>query len=340
MANHDPDAANVAPGCADSEESVARLLQLAGERTAPRHLPMERARAAAHETWRRMLAREAQQRGMRRAFGWTAGLATAASVVLALVLFRVPDAVAPTIATVERVEGLAQLEPAGGSPVIVRARTSMPAGARLFTQQGRVALSLGSLSIRVDWGTTLELRDGELKLQHGTVYVDSGGAPSPSSLRIVTPAGAVEHVGTQYQVQVQGDRTVVRVREGRVHVDRGQPARAGFIDAAEELVMVRGAPDARRSVSLYGPEWRWCAEIAPPFDIEGRPLAELLAWLTRENGWQLDYATETARSAAAEIRLHGAAATAASPDTLTRVAAITGFSLSAQDGRLRVSDAR
>jgi ferric-dicitrate binding protein FerR (iron transport regulator) len=261
--------------------------------------------------------------------------------VLAVILFRAPDAVAPAVATVERLEGSALMEAAGDAPVVVRAGTPIPAGVRFVTREGRVALSLGSLSIRVDRGTTLQLGDRELTLQHGAIYVDTGVAGAvPSTLRIVTPEGEVRHVGTQYQVLVQGEKTVVRVREGNVRIDRRDDTHTERVDANEEVVLVRGQSAVRRAVSAHGPEWRWSTEIAPPFDIEGRSLAELLAWLTRENGWQLEYATAAARGAAAEVLLHGGRATAASPETLTRIAAITGFSFSAEDGVLRVSDAR
>jgi hypothetical protein len=104
--------------------------------------------------------------------------------------------------------------------------------------------------------------------------------------------------------------------------------------------MVGGEAIARRSVSPFGPQWNWSAEVAPPFEIEGRSLAELLRWVVRENGWHLDYATVAARNASAEVRLHGAPVTAPDAATLARIAAITGFSFSARDGVLRVSDAR
>lgn len=332
---------NGTPQRVEPEDSVATLLRLAGERMAPRAEPMERARAAAHAAWGKMLERESARRSVPRAWGWAIGLAAAASVVLAVVLFRAPDADAPAVATVERIEGTVLMEPADDAPVALRAGTQIAAGARFVTRDGRLALSLGSFSIRVDRGSTLELGDGELTLQQGAIYVDTGAAAAvPSTLRIVTPEGEVRHLGTQYQVLVQGEKTVVRVREGNVRIDRRDDTHAERVDANEEVVLVRGQSAVRRPVSAHGPEWRWSTEIAPPFDIEGRSLAELLAWLTRENGWQLEYATATARGAAAEVLLHGGRATAASPETLTRIAAITGFSFSAEDGVLRVSDAR
>lgn len=335
------DIPNDAPQRVESEGAVATLLRLAGERMAPRAEPMERARAAAHVAWEKMLERESARRSVPRAWGWAVGLAAAASVVLAVIFFRAPEADAPAVATVERVEGSVLMEPADDAPFALRAGIQIAAGARVVTRQGRVALSLGAFSLRVDRGTTFELGDGELTLQQGAIYVDTGTAVSvPSTLRIVTPEGEVRHVGTQYQVLVQGEKTVVRVREGNVRIDRRDDTPVERVHANEEVVLVRGQSAVRRAVSAHGPQWRWSTELAPPFDIEGRSLAELLAWLTRENGWQLEYATPAARGAAAEVLLHGGRATAASPETLKRIAAITGFSFSAEDGVLRVSDAR
>lgn len=343
MENHDPNAPHDATGRADPEKSVARLLQLAGERMAPRSVPMERARAAAHQSWQRMLAqRSPVQPTARRTPGWAVGFAAAASVVLAVILYRGP---APdvTVARVERVAGAVQMEFGGRSPVIVRDGMPIPAGGRLLTRDARAALSLGeSLSLRMNRNTTVDFGEGAVTLQQGAIYVDTGHSPAKSFLRIVTPAGEVRHVGTQFQVLVEGDRTKVRVREGRVRIDPldGTLAAAGELNAEEEIVLVPGQEAVRRAVSPFGPEWGWSAEIAPPFAIEGRALAEFLGWVIRENGWQLAYATPAARSAAGEVRLHGGPATAPDPETLARITAITGFSLSSQDGVLRVSDAR
>lgn len=342
MENHDPIVPNDATG-PDPEKSVTRLLQLAGERMAPRSVPMERARAAAHESWQGMLAqRSSGQRAARRTIGWAASFAAAASVVLAVILYRSP---APdvTVARFERVEGSVRMELGGRSPVIVRDGMTIPAGGRLLTRDALAALSLGeSLSLRMNRNTTLDFGEGAVTLRQGAIYVDTGHSPARSFLRIVTPAGEVRHVGTQFQVLVEGDKTVVRVREGRVRIDPldGARAAAGDVNAEEEIVLVPGEVAVRRAVSPFGPEWGWSAEIAPPFAIEGRSLAELLGWVIRENGWQLAYATPAARSAAGEVRLHGGPATAPDPQTLARIAAITGFSLSSQDGVLRVSDAR
>ena len=40
---------------------------------------------------------------------------------------------------------------------------------------------------------------------------------------------------------------------------------------------------------LWGQAEYWVVGIAPAFDIEGRPLADFLGWVSRETGWSLDF---------------------------------------------------
>ena len=114
----------------------------------------------------------------------------------------------------------------------------------------------------------------------------------------------MRHVGTQFQVQVTGNTTRVRVREGRVLLERasGVPRTSRPVTtcviAGEDLRWQRGLPS-------FGAEWEWSASIAPALAIENRPLAEFLAWIAREHGWQIQYADETLQHRTLDIRLHG-----------------------------------
>jgi hypothetical protein len=44
---------------------------------------------------------------------------------------------------------------------------------------------------------------------------------------------------------------------------------------------------------------------APGFEVEGRTLGELLAWVARETGWRVRFAEPELAAAADEIVLHG-----------------------------------
>ena len=92
-------------------------------------------------------------------------------------------------------------------------------------------------------------------IERGALYVDAGtGAPGDSRLAIETPAGILLHVGTQYEVRLDGSDVRVRVREGRVEwqsksgaVERGD-AGEQFTIAADGAVSAR----SRRAMARPG----------------------------------------------------------------------------------------
>ena len=61
----------------------------------------------------------------------------------------------------------------------------------------------------------------------------------------------------------------------------------------------------QRGLPSFGEHWEWSAGIAPALDIENRPLAEFIAWMAREHGWQVRYGDETLQLRTLDIRLHG-----------------------------------
>jgi ferric-dicitrate binding protein FerR (iron transport regulator) len=200
-----------------------------------------------------------------------------------------------------------------------------------------VALTFGdSLSLRIDRGTRLRFDSREqVTLLAGALYVDSGGINAVPALRIVTPAGEVRHVGTQFQVRVTGNETVVRVREGRVLLTRTAGAPTD-IAAGDELRVSGGNLRWQRGLPSFGEAWEWSAGIAPALEIENRPLAEFITWMAREQGWQVRYADETLQPRAFDIRLHGSLDQLDSAAMLERVALVTGVPLASRDGVLWV----
>jgi ferric-dicitrate binding protein FerR (iron transport regulator) len=190
-------------------------------------------------------------------------------------------------------------------------------------------------SLRLDRDTHLRV-DGRdhVTLLAGSLYVDSGGLNVSSALRIATPAGEIGHIGTQFQVVVDGSSTRVRVREGRVSVTSG--------DATQDLATgdaleVRGTERrVTHGLSTYGEAWAWAASIGAILEIENRPLGEFLAWLAREQGWQLRYASDALQEQAAQVRLHGALDGLDATAMLERVALITGVPLQMRGGVLWV----
>ena len=323
----------------DSERSIERLIKLAGARDMPTPEGMERARLAARESWSRML--EQREPGLSRAFRFKAmlGFAVAAGIA-ALALFTWTHRPAPAarelVARVATLTGDARLQE-GRSEAIARLALPVHAGTTLSTGEGRVALTFGdSLSLRVDRQTRLRFDSRErVTLLAGALYVDSGGINAVPALRIDTPAGAVRHVGTQFQVRVTGDVTLVRVREGRVLLT-GPAGASTDIGAGDELRVSGKNLQWQRGLASFGEDWEWSAGIAPALEIENRPLAEFITWMAREHGWQVRYVEESLQPRAFDIRLHGSLDQHDSTAMLERVALVTGVPLVARDGVLWV----
>jgi ferric-dicitrate binding protein FerR (iron transport regulator) len=319
------------------DSDFERLIKLAGGRDMPSSEGMERARRAAHESWSRMLNRRAVPRRSR--LQAILGFAIAAGIA-ALGVFLWTQR--PLPAAPELVARIATL---WGDAVVLEGNAQMPArvalpihsGTALATNEGRVAFTFGnSLSLRLDRHTRLRFDSREqVTLLAGSVYVDSGGINAVPALRIETPAGAVRHVGTQFQVRVSGDVTVVRVREGRVLLTRASGAPTD-IAAGDELRVSGADLRVQRGLPSYGADWEWSAGIAPALEIENRPLAEFIAWVAREHGWQVRYGDEALQSRTFDIRLHGSLDQMEGPAMLERVTLVTGVSLQARDGVLWV----
>jgi hypothetical protein len=326
----------------ESDRSIERLIKLAGERDMPSPEAMERARGEVRQSFQRMLEQRTAAPPRRRvmAIRWFAVVASVVAVVSYFSLQRSAQTPAERVAHLAMLQGeLTLLE--SNREIPVQVASPVHAGNSLTTRDGRVALTLGdALSLRVDRQTRLRFDGRErITLIEGSLYIDSGGVNTVPALRIDTPAGAVRHVGTQFQVTVAGNTTRVRVREGRVLLTRDTGV-ATDIASGDELKIEGRDLQWRRGLASFGPDWEWSASIAPPLDIENRPLSEFLAWITREHGWQLRHADETLQQRTYEIRLHGSLKQLDAAAMLERVSMVTGVPLSVHDGVLSVGGAR
>lgn len=325
-----------------SERSVEQLMKLAGEREMPAAAAMERARLAAHDSWQ-MTLRQRSARAPRRWLKISLGLAAAAGIVsIALLAFQPASTPLPQVAArVIALEGGALSRGSAGDTVVFPASDVMT-GSTLETVAGQIALTLGdSLSLRMNRHTRLRFDSpSAVTLLAGDIYVDSGGVNAAGRLRIETPAGVVNHVGTQFQVFVAGADMRVRVREGRVLFTPLAAGEPRAVAAGDELQVAGGRIELRRGLPVFGADWEWTATVAPPFDIESRPLAEFIAWAAREHGWQVRYASETLQQQTYQIRLHGVLDPSNTEAMVERVSMITGIPLRARDGVLWVGAAR
>lgn len=312
---------------------IESLLKLAGGRDQPSREGMEKARAAAQSAWQKGL-RESRPVAPPRRYWGLAAAACVFGAIAALLWIRDVSAPPVVVAQVVVVEGAPRLDGAA-----LAAQLPVLNGTVLESGAGRVALTVGNaLSLRVDRHTRLRFDGaGHVTLLAGALYVDSGGLNGHTPLRIDTPAGAVRHVGTQFQVSVSTG-TRVQVREGRVILARDDQQLD--IGAGDLVEVVAGKVRVEHGQPAYGAAWEWTAATAPAFDIENRPLGEFLAWLAREHGWQLRYADVGLQSRSQEIRLHGSLAGLDTHGMLERVALITGVPLQVREGVLSVGAQR
>ncbi len=332
-----------------SGDGIGELLRLA-EPPAISPERMERHRQLARAHWQRKVRARARRR--RSIYG----LAAAAVIGLAIGLWQVsrheePVSLAPMTAPTDRPTAgpVARLATLAGpvrhqtdgatreipdSSGLLQAGDEIHAGTVLETaRDSRAAFRLaGGHELRLDVDTCLRLvSDRVLALERGALYVDS--RESPGSLEIRTPLGTARDIGTRFEVRLDDASLRVRVRDGRVAVDRdGQIHEAG---RGAELTLDSYGALARREIEVYGPEWRWSLEVAPAFDAEGRPISELLDWVTRETGWRLRLDPAVARGAAT-VTISGSIKGLPPDQILNVILPTTGLKHRVEDGELIV----
>lgn len=282
----------------DSEERE-RLLRQLFARAKPRVQPPP---GDSEEIRRVVLAEWEMVTGARIWRRRAAFVAVAASLLVAAVVYvgggdPSPNAPAPLIASVERVQGI--VTTANG--VRVSDGSGIAAGEQLQSGEGQVALRLASGgSLRIAPRSRVALTSGdEAELLAGVVYFDSEQR-RPSEFVVTTQLGRIRDVGTQFLVRLDDSQLDVGVREGRVTLTRGGTADAA--GAGERLVAARGAGDVRRdSIETFGTDWEWAEGLAPPFDIDGRTFGEFIDWFEMQTGRTVVFA-----DAALESALRGA----------------------------------
>jgi ferric-dicitrate binding protein FerR (iron transport regulator) len=241
----------------------------------------------------------------RRRLAWLA-LPLAAAALIALVI-RLPlrrPAPPALLGAVEVVTGQAHVGTSAGEVAAVTGM-DLPEGATVTTDdRGRVALRLGSASVRLDASSRVVLASSSrLALERGAVYLDAQAPMTGGGLTVGTAFADVLEIGTQFEVRLLDDRLRVRVREGAVSLLRGDPVHA--LAAGDEAWLAR---DGTLQVGRIAPDdraWEWVLAVAPPFRLEGSSAASFLRWTARETGLALRWASPEVAAAAESIVLHG-----------------------------------
>jgi len=210
-------------------------------------------------------------------------------------------------------------------------RRTLPQGAELRVgdrvwAQGPalVALARGG-TLRISSKSELAvISPSQISLERGLIYLDiPSAAGTGSPLRIMTNAGAIEHIGTEFEVLSDDKSVRVRVREGSIRfVGKTNTIVAG---AGTELLAAPGRSIVQRPIDTYGRDWSWTAALAPDYEIEGRPLIGFLQWVSRELGRPLNFADANARQIADRTILHGSVRHQAPIDAMSNVLATTSL---------------
>lgn len=277
-----------------------------------------------------------------------ASLAVAA-VALGVIQSRTPSTPVPEMpvmaAKITRLSGPIEVGSEGNwQPV--SAGQSLVVGQELVTgPDSKAALTLGDgVTLRLATNTRISLAGiDRIGVARGAVYLDAAPrSASRAAVQIDSAFGSTRHLGTQYEVQVLPDEMRVSVREGRVEL---APATAGPVaakatpavaQAGEQLRTGAAGGVERGVIDKRDPRWDWITDVTPPFAIEDRKLSEFLAWVCRETGRDLVFATPQAQASADGIILRGSVAGLAPDDALAAVMATTNLTFSDDNGKLTI----
>lgn len=324
------------------EEAVRGLLREMAPEGEPSAEVRERIRLAVAAEWRAAVAPVRTSRGWPRpALALAASLAVAA---VALGIFQAGSPTAPQIAaTLTRLSGPVEVGvDADWQPVT--AGQSLRVGQQLVTgPQGKAALTLArGVTLRVDANTRLAMSGiDRMVVERGAVYLDAGNRTAARpALQIDSAFGSTRHLGTQYEVRVSPAEMQVSVREGRVELSGPTRSTSAVVaQAGEQLVIGATGAVARRAVDRRDARWNWIADVTPPYAIEDRRLAEFLAWVCRETGRELSFASPEVEATAQSIILRGSVAGLSPNAALAAVMATTNLSYTDDDARLVIAPA-
>lgn len=317
-------------------DDIERVLKAAGPREKPPAEIERELRETLRREWRAVIA---ERRGRRRtAYALAAGVMAAAIGAW----IAVPQITAPAQAVGTIVQATGELRvrsgwlgrwQEGGNGRTVTEGEILATGP---SARGALALA-GGISARMDQDTQLRVAATDrLVIDRGAVYVDAGiDSATLAPLEIVTPAGSVRHLGTQYEVRVLDGGVRLRVREGRVEWSSGAASAMGT--AGEELTIGGDGSVGRGPVAVHGEAWDWAMEAAPAIDIEGLSLTDFLGWAGRELGCRVEFATQATEQEAAGVILHGSVAGLTPARALEAVFATTRMRAVVADGRILVS---
>ena len=284
-------------------ELLGRLFRMAGARAPVPEETRLRVKEAVHGQWRKGVRKRKQNRVL-----WLFQGALAASLLVYGLSWRYLVREAPVrmpVGFVQSLNGNVTMNSEGTGAVQTLAGGEMLLAGKIISSDGSgqaLLHLLNGTTVRVDVNSRLHFKsESSIFLDQGAVYLDCGR--SSGSIELVTSLGTIKDLGTQFEVRLHGGGMRVTVREGSVFLEQQGASRT--VVAGKQLTIDPKGAASYGDVATYGPQWTWVAEVTPVFRIEGRSLMEFLDWLTRENGWSLEFADPRLRNAAPNTVLHG-----------------------------------
>lgn len=280
-------------------DDIGRLIKFAGAREAVPNERFERARQNVRDHWQQEIEKQDNTRPTKR-FSNMAIAASTLLVVAATITFwnlsNVPTI--KSLASVERVLGQVQIRDKNAQK-----NTDISTDSTIVTgDNGRIALRMsGGQSLRIDKASQVILHSpNHISLEAGAVYIDTALAVTEEPIRVSTPLGTAQDIGTQFQIRLTGMLLVVGVRQGLVEVTQpGQQTHS--INKGFYVELSDSGESGQHPLQPDDPDWAWIETLAPEFDIEGATLEQYLQWYVGERGVDLvwaDAASETRAGAA------------------------------------------
>ncbi len=319
-------------GSSGEPDVIGEVIRVAGKRAAPSPEASAQAFAAVSAVWEHKTLR------YRRRRQWTRRAAIAAALLLAAGLWtQLPPTPNRAVATTYRVIGELSVRDSGvGSGAMIAARSELRTG-----PDSLAGLRLaGGATLRIDEETRLRIpATGVVELVAGRVYVDTAGDDSGGefAVEIRTSRGVFRDIGTQFEVSQNDGLVRLRVRDGIVTF-AGATVSA-MSSAGEEFVIDAAGAVSRSPVPRSGPAWDWTLPLAEPPPMSDIALDQLLAWVTRESGRDVRFASAAVEGQASRTRLHGRVDRLSPLEALDVMLATTDLSYELlEDGSILIRD--
>ncbi len=302
-----------------AEDTVAKLMSLAGPRAAIPSALQQRVHDNVRLAWRNSTSKKSPSR-------WAIPVAIAATILLAVGI-NVRDNSGPAAIP----QPLGRIAHVAGN--VVPGESDYSVGDAIYAgdflqtgvDRGLSILLADDISLRIAASTSVRFDQAdEFTLIRGQLYADSGERIyRDRRITIHTAIGSATDIGTQFSVAYDDQQLRVAVREGRVDVSSDQTSVTAL--AGDRLTIRSGTDVVVDQVTPYDASWDWATSLAPGFDIEDRSLLDFLKWASRETGKTLVFSSDDVRMAAMRTEIFGSVSGFTPAEAIESVLSTTQF---------------